>query len=118
MAAGGAAVLIWMEHIPGGLMSTDARSIRLLLVDGRDAVRGALACALGWRGHEVNSAVDLAAAQRICARRQVDVAVLQLADSEDDGVLGCRTLLSYQPGLPVIVCAEQGSAAQAQRRPM
>ena len=84
-----------------------ARPYRVLVIDGDDMVRQAIALTLSAAGYEVTTASNGAAALALigpAGRRQPDLVVLDLVLPDADGLLFCADLKA-RLGVPIIVCS-------------
>jgi two-component system response regulator DesR len=94
-------------------MTSEERTVRVLLVERMNLLRGALACVLSAEGDlEVSAAVaDLDEAAPIVRAVRPDVAVLDIDLLTDYGAGGIQRLGEALPGCAMVVLADRGSAS-------
>ncbi|HEY0270834.1 MAG TPA: response regulator [Sphingomonas sp.] len=86
--------------------STEAIA-HLLVVDDDVGIRVLLAEQLGHYGYRVSTAASVAEMERVLARAQVDLVILDLMMPGEDGLSACRRLVEGQ-GPPVIILSALG----------
>src|SRR2546423_7029047 len=94
-------------------MTSEERTVRVLLVERMNLLRGALACVLSAEGDlEVTAAVaDLAEAAPIVRAVRPDVAVVDIDLLPDCGAGGIQRLGDALPGCATVVLADPGSVS-------